>query len=116
MQLNIQNCVALQCTRSHSPKISNYAINGRLLELKPQHSYLGLTINETKQWSPHINNIATTPSKVLNFVRRNLNNPTKASSYLSLVCLIREYASCVWDPHEAVHIQTLEKVQRRATR
>ena len=27
-----------------------------------------------------------------------------------------EYAFCVWDPHEAVHIQTLEKVQRRATR
>ena len=42
MQLNIQKCAALQCTRSHSPKISNYAING---ELKPQHSYLGLMIN-----------------------------------------------------------------------
>ena len=28
-----------------------------------------------------------------------------------------EYASCVWDPHEAVHIQTFdEKVQQRAAR
>ena len=26
MQLNIQKCVALQCTRSHSPKISNYVM------------------------------------------------------------------------------------------
>ena len=49
MQLNIQKCVALQCNRSHSPKISNYAINGHFLELKPQHSYLGLTINGTMQ-------------------------------------------------------------------
>ena len=47
MQLNIQKCVALQCTQSHSPKTSNYTINGHFLELKPQHSYLGLTINET---------------------------------------------------------------------
>ena len=27
-----------------------------------------------------------------------------------------EYASCVWDPHEIVNIQALEKVQRRAAR
>ena len=25
-------------------------------------------------------------------------------------------ASCVWDPHEALHIQTLEKVQQQAAR
>ena len=71
------------------------------------------------QWSPHINNIATKASKVLNFVRRNLNNcsaSTKASAYLSLVRLTMEYASCVWDPHKAAHIQTLEKVQRRAAK
>ena len=71
------------------------------------------------QWSPYINNIATKASKVLNFVRRNLNNcsaSTKASAYLSLVRLTMEYASCVWDPHKAVHIQTLEKVQRRAAK
>ena len=56
LQLNIQKCVALRCTRSHFPKISNYTINGHFLELKHQHSYLGLTINGTMQWSPHINN------------------------------------------------------------
>ena len=119
MQLNIQKCVALQCTRSHSPKISNYAINGHFLELKPQHSYLGLTINGTMQWSPHINNIATKASKALDFVRRNLNNcsvPTKAGAYLSLIHLTMKYASCVWDPHKAVHIQTLEKVQQPGAR
>ena len=27
-----------------------------------------------------------------------------------------EYASCVWDPHEAVNIQALEKVQQQAAR
>ena len=69
------------------------------------------------QWSPHINNLAVKASKVLNFIKCNLSNcssETKASVYLSLVRHIVEYASCVWDPHEAVNIQALEKVQRQA--
>ena len=115
MQLNIQKCVVLQCTRSHFPRISKYVIDGHVLELKHQHTYLGLIVNETMQWSPHINNLAVKASKVLNFIKRNLSNcssETKASAYLSLVRPIMEYASCVWDPHEFVNIQALEKVQR----
>ena len=46
----------------------------------------------------------------------NCSAPTKASAYLSLVHLTMEYASCVWDPHEAVHIKTLGKVQQQASR
>ena len=87
IQLNIQKYVALQCTRSHSPKISNYTINDHFLELKHQHSYLGLMINRTMQWSPHINNIATKASKALDFIRRNLSNclsSTKAMQCLSI--------------------------------
>ena len=60
--------------------------------------------------------LAITASKVLNFIKHNLSNcssATKASAYLSLVRPIIEYASCVWDPHEIVNIQ---KVQRRASR
>ena len=45
IQLNIPKCVALQCTQPHSPKISNYAINGHFLELKPQHSNVSWTDN-----------------------------------------------------------------------
>ena len=95
-------------------KIS-YIINGHFLELKPQHSYLGLTINGTMQWSPHINNMASKASKVLNFVRRDLNNcsaPTKAGAYLFLVRLMIKYVSYVWGPHKAVHFKTREEVQQ----
>ena len=100
---------------SHFPRISKYIIDGHVLELKHQHTYLGLIVNETMQWSLHINNLAVKASKVLNFIKRNLSNcssETKASAYLSLVRPIMEYASCVWDPHESVNIQALEKVQR----
>ena len=40
----------------------------------------------------------------------------KASSYLTLVRPIMEYAASVWDPHHLNDIQALEKVQRRAAR
>ena len=115
MKFNVQKCVVLRCTRSHSPKIMGYTIDGHTLELKHQHTYLGLIIYDTMQWSPHINNLAIKTSKVLNFIKRNLSNcssETKASAYLSLVRPIMEYASYVWDPHEIVNIQALEKVQR----
>ena len=105
--------------RSHSPKTTDYTIDGHRLELKHQHTYLGLIIYDTMQWSPHINNLAIKASKVLNFIKRNSSNcssETKASAYLSLVRPIMEYASCVWDPHEIVNIQALEKVHWRTAR
>ena len=42
----------------------------------------------------------------------------KASSYLTLVHPIMEYAASVWDPraHHLNDIQALEKVQRKAAR
>ena len=40
----------------------------------------------------------------------------KASSYLTLVRPIMEYAASVWDPYHLNDIQALEKVQRRAAR
>ena len=101
------------------PRISKYVIDGHVLELRHQHTYLGLIVNETMQRLPHINNLTVKASKVLNFIKHNLSkcsSETKASAYLSLVRPILEYASCVWDPHEAVNIQALEKVQRRAAR
>ena len=113
MQFNIQKCVVLQCTRSHFPRISKYVIDGHVLELKHQHTYLGLIVNETMQWSPHINNLVVKASKVLNFIKRDLSNCSSQSLSLSIfssshngVCLL-----CL-GPHKAVNIQALEKVQQ----
>ena len=88
--------------------LGSQIISGHTLKSKHQHTYLGLIINDTMQWSPHINSLAIKASKVLNFVKHN--------SYLSLVRPIMEYASCVWDPNEIVNNQALVKVQRRGAR
>ena len=70
-------------------------------------------------FSVHINNICSKASKVLNFIKRNLNEcsqDVKCIAYQSLVHLILEYSSPVWDPYLIKDIQALEKVQRRAAR
>lgn len=70
-------------------------------------SYSYLMISGTMLWSPHINNIASKASKLLNFVGHNLNicsSSTKASEYLSLQwsiplvswILMRPYISSPW--------------------
>ena len=76
-------------------------------------------LHKALSWSGHITNIANKASRIFNFLRRNLSkcSPTvKASSYLTLVRPIMEYAASVWDPYHHNDIQTLEKVQRRAAR
>ena len=84
-----------------------------------QHLYFRVLFHSLMSFSPHINNMAKNAIKSLNFVRRNLNKCdelVKCVAYLSLVRLKLEYASSMWDQHLSKDIQTIEKVQRIATR
>ena len=68
---------------------------------------------------PHINNITNKASRVLNFLKCNLSSCSqnvKASAYTTIVRPILEYASIIWDPHQQVDINSLEKIQRRSAR
>ena len=109
----------IKCYRSLSPILTNYFINDYKLENVKEHTYLGLTIDQSMSFIPHINNITCKATKVLNFIKRNLykcSQYTKSNAYLSLVRPSLEYASSVWDPYYKTHNLTIEKVQRRAVR
>ena len=70
-------------------------------------------------WSSHIQTVSNRATKVLNFIKRNLNNcpaDTKRTAYLALVRLIMEYSAPVWDLYYNTDIYKLEKVQRRVAR
>ena len=47
---------------------------GHNLEVKKLHTYLGLGIDNTISWSSHIQMISNRSTKVLNFIKWNLNN------------------------------------------
>ena len=47
MQLNIDKCVVLRCTRSTSPINYDYNLNDETLQVTEQHQYLGLIFHES---------------------------------------------------------------------
>ena len=102
MNFNINKCVVLKCYKSASPITAHYYLNNHIPECVKEHSYLGVILDQTMSFSPHINNIVSKACKILNFVKRNLykcSSSIKATAYISLVCPILEYASSAWDPH-----------------
>ena len=106
------------CTRSLTSVQYDYKLSNITLT---QHPYLSIPLHKAFSWSGHIRitNIASKASEIFNFSRRNLSkcsSTVKASSYLTLIRPIMEYAASVWDPHHHNDMQVLEKVQRRAAR
>ena len=73
-------------------------------------------------WWKRTDHIAATTKKAENaraFLARNISQcsqDVKKLCYTTLVRPILEYASDVWDPHQANNIYSLERVQRRAAR
>ena len=119
LRFNVSKCTVIHCTRSLTPFNHVYTLNNHVLNLSDQHTYLGVILNTSLSWSPHISSIVTKASKTLNFLKRNLNKcseQVKESAYLTMVRPQLEYASDVWDPHQTGDIVELEKIQRRAAR
>ena len=119
MKLNVDKCAVLRCTWSQAPIQYVYTLIDCNLHVKRLHTYLGVEIDNTISWSPHIQTVSNRATKVFNFVKRNLGNcpaSTKRIAYLTLVRPIMEYAAPVWDPFYNTDIYKLEKIQRRAAR
>ena len=119
MRYNIDKCSVMRCTRSLHPIVANYSLCGINLDVSDQHTYLGVVLDKSLSWLPHITYVANKATRMLNFLKRHLSKcstVTKSSAYLLLVRPIMEYACTVWDPHYLTHISTLEKIQRRAAR
>lgn len=119
MQLNASKCVALTCSRLMSSSTFNYTITNHCLQHVTQHPYLGILFDSKMSFSPHINQIISKATRMLNFVKRNLYRcsvETKCLAYISIVRPLLEYGSAVWDPYLQKDIHSIEMVQRRAAR
>ena len=80
---------------------------------------LGVTIDQQRKFSDHIQNAVKKANRVLGcLVRtfRHLNKDTFLLLYKAMVRPHLEYASCIWCPHLIKDRDLIEQVQRRATR
>ena len=121
MQFHPEKCNSLSVTRSHSPIKHDYILKGHKLESVETAKYLhvGVTLSNNMKWDTHINNISNKASKILGFLKRNLqikNEETKSLAYKSMVRSNLEYCSSVWSPNTKTLKDKLENVQRRAAR
>jgi len=119
ISFNMNKCVVLQCSRLLTTLSHDYYINDSLLQLVSKHPYLGVLLESALLFRSHLEKIINKATRMLNFLRRNLyrcNQEVRCTAYTHLVRPVLEYASAVWDPYLVRDINSLEMVQRRATR
>jgi hypothetical protein len=118
MNFNNSKCHITQLTLCKNTTKFAYKLGSFVLPYCNSFKYLGVTISSDLKWKSHINIISKKASNTLNFVRRNLyfcSQEYKSKAYLSLVRPILEYGSPAWDPYYNTDINSLNKVQNRAS-
>ena len=119
MEFNPSKCVVIHVTRSRTPIPSQYLLHGQVLESVAGSKYLGMEISSNLLFNDHIQNITTSASRSLGFLRRNIRSKNPALREIAYKTLVRplvEYLLTVWSPHTDQNIDKLEMIQRRAAR
>lgn len=106
--------------RSRRPLIFDYKFSSNSIHRVDSTKDLGVLLDVKLDFVSHIHNIAARSSSMLGFIKRwskefNSIDVTK-QLYVSLVRPILEYASSVWSPYYATHVDCIESVQRKFLR
>ena len=106
----------LEVTNKRKPIRFTYKLNDDSLDQVEAFKYLGVIIDKKLSWSEHVNHVK---GKVLNLLRRSLHGCSKTAKARTYTALVRphlETCSPVWSPHQKQLKQSLENVQKRASR
>ena len=93
MDLNQTKCGVLHLTRSREPTITQYTVLDSPVNLSNSQRDLGMSITSDLKWNKQVQDISLKANKMLGFVKQT-----------------------VWAPQMVGNIQTIERVQRRATK
>ena len=117
LPVNFDKCFIMSFTNKNIQTLYPYDLNNTILTRVDSFCDLGVTFDSKLSFVNHINNICANALKSLGFILRC------GSSFSDFDCLkilyfayVRsklEYASVVWSPFSRIHIDTLEKIQRR---
>lgn len=122
LSINTGKCNYMTFTRKTQTHLHqyNYNINGNSLVRMNSVRDLGIIFDSRLSFELHIKNITTRAYKILGFISRSLRKFRDIGTYLTLyntyVRSILDYGSTVWSPFYDVHINSIERVQRRFTR
>lgn len=101
------------------PVVAHILIDSLMIPHVSSHRHLGVTFNETLSWSDHVDNVISSASAKIGFLRRLRNNIDQlVLRELYCVCIrpAMEYASLVWAGLTKTEANRLEKCNRSAAR
>lgn len=118
--LNIDKCSYIHFTNNKNIMSFDYKINNLTLNRVNTVKDLGVLLDAKLSFIPHINSIISKAFRMLGFILRI----TKDFSDLYTLRLLfythvrstLEYASVIWSPCYAVHVNRIESIQRRFTK
>lgn len=119
MPLNLTKTKQMSFSGGTPHFTTSYTISHNAIEVTNTYKYLGIHFRNDLKWHHHINVILASANRSLGLLRRNLKQAPSHVKRLAYVTLIRpkiEYASAIWDPHQAYLTNNLESLQNRAVR
>ena len=111
-----------KCKCLHTGSINtgmNYEMGGTILSKTVKEKDLGVTMNADMKVSEQCRIAASKGNQVLGMIRRNITYKEKSliiPLYKAIVRHHLEYCIQAWNPHLRKDVDTLEKIQRRATK
>ena len=112
---NSPNCNIISFTCSKNPLSFAYSIDGANLERVDKVSDLGIILDSTLTFSPHIEYIVSKSMKMLGFVKRVTADVSDINCilyhYKTLILTNMTYCSQIWSPFTNIMINKLESVQ-----
>ena len=97
----------------------SYYLNNRHIDTDSKEKDLGVTFDDSLKFAQHMGQIVAKANSRLGLIRNTFTElppKTLLPLYKSLVRPLLEYAVAVWKPHLKKDIDSLERVQRRATK
>jgi hypothetical protein len=120
LPLNIGKCQLMRFSRSRVRIDHVYQINAVNLESVTEIRDLGIVFDSGLSFRSHIAGVANRAMQTLGFVLRTVrgfrNVRTLVLLFTSLVRSILEFATPIWSPCYAIHINKLERVQKKFLR
>ena len=120
LSLNAQKCKSITFSRRKNSLVVPIYISGLHIPNVSSVKYLGFHLSQDLSWSEHINAICSKARRKLGFIYRKFYKFSDSSTLLMLykafVRPLLEHGASVWDPHLVKYIQSIESVQRFATK
>lgn len=120
MCLNISKCFVVKFSNLAKSRDYTYKINNTVLKTEETVKDLGVILDKKLTFKFHYEKLISSCNQTLGFILRVCKEFKNPYTYITLFnCLVRsklEYASIIWNPFYMVHINLLERIQRKFLR